>query len=77
MPPTQTSATDVASSRDALRAEGLQVLAEALERMPAHVEAERFLFEGELLHLRPRRNVRQRNGGRRVLAVLGQVEERD
>ena len=61
MPPTQTSASDAGELGDALRAERLQLLAEALERMAAHVEAERFLLEGELLRLGPRRRVRQRD----------------
>src|SRR6185437_1510099 len=59
---------------DSLRAERLELVAEPLERMAAHVEAERFFFERELLRLGPWRHVRQRNGCRR-LVVLRQVEE--
>ena len=63
MPPTQTSASERGQLGDPLRAERLQLLGEALERMAAHVEAERFLLAGELLALGPRRRVGQR--GRR------------
>jgi hypothetical protein len=38
---------------DAPGAERLQVVAEAVERVAAHVEAERLLLAGELLHLGP------------------------
>ena len=52
MPPTQTSASELVSSAIAPRAEGLQLLGVAIERMAAHVEAERLLLAGELLRSR-------------------------
>src|SRR4029078_10834993 len=61
---------------DALRPEDLQLLAEALERMAAHVEAERFLLEGELLRPRPRRPLRQRDRGAGIVAVPAAAEQR-
>ena len=50
---------------DAPGAERLQLLGEAIERMAAHVEAERFLLDGELLRLGPGRRVGQRDRRRR------------
>ena len=61
MPPTQTSASEVVSSRDAPGPERLHRFGEALERVPAHIEAERFLLERELLDLRPAGRVGQRH----------------
>ena len=49
----------------ALGAEGLQLLGEALERMTAHVEPERLFLDGQLLRLGPRRGVGERDGHRR------------
>ena len=47
--------------RDAPCAERPEFVAEALERMAAHVQAERFLLERELLRFGPWRRVGQRN----------------
>src|SRR5437762_12638586 len=55
--------------RHALRAEGRQIGAETLERVAAHVEAERFLFERKLLRFRPWWRIRKRNGGAGFIAV--------
>ena len=60
MPPTQTSASDCVSSRERCAPNAFSSLGEALERMAAHVEAERFLLERERLRLGPRRDVGQR-----------------
>src|SRR6185295_7987942 len=47
---------------DTARAKRLQFLAEPVERMAAHVEAERFFFSRELLDLRPRRRLGKGRG---------------
>ena len=62
MPPTQTSASDAVELGDPLGAEGLQLLGEALERMAAHVEAERFLLERRAAA--PRSTAARRAAGR-------------
>ena len=61
MPPTQTSASDAVSSATRCAPNVFSSSAEALERMAAHVEAERFLLERELLALGPGRRVGQRH----------------
>src|SRR6185436_9223345 len=51
-------------------------LAEALERMAAHVETEGLLLEGELLRLGPRRRLRQGDRGAGIVAVPAAAEQR-
>ena len=60
---------------DAPGAERPEIVREALQRVAAHVEAERFLLAGKLLDLRPRRGLRQRRGARRRLVPVGPAKE--
>ena len=54
------------------RAEGLQLRAVAIERVPAHIEAKGFLLAGELLRLGPGRRIGKR---RRHGVVVGSPAE--
>ena len=64
MPDAQTSAADAVRSATRLAPNAASSAAETIERMAAHVEAQRLLLPRQLLRLRPGQSVGQENDRR-------------